>query len=143
MLFLPVVAELAGEVARRPIPQNIAFENINLSWLGIMVGAVTAGLVVVIVFVLVGFVLVRYRVVKIGEGMPATIMPPPTIPFIDPKFCERCQSEHDRSKRNETDIREIKGDLKTTRGDLFKKLDEINEKVTALCVDVARLHPTE
>lgn len=58
---------------------------------------------------------------------------------FDPKDCPLHEAEHERSMRNEKGIGELVGDLKTTRTQLFGKLEGIEAVVVEIKVAVAKL----
>jgi hypothetical protein len=59
--------------------------------------------------------------------------------IVDPTKCPLHANEHERSLRNETGIRELVGDLKGTRKELFGKLDGIEVVLTEIKIAVAKL----
>ncbi len=59
--------------------------------------------------------------------------------IIDPKLCPLHEAEHERSMRNEKRGEELSADLKTTRTQLFGKLEVIEATVNDIKVAVAQL----
>lgn len=59
--------------------------------------------------------------------------------MVDPKLCPLHEAEAQQSKRNESDITEVKRDLKESREKLWDKLDGIEATVNQIQVAVAKL----
>ena len=113
MLFLPVVAELAGEAALKSMPKAVAVEHIDASWIGLMVGGVTTGLAVAGLFLIVGWMLVKYGAVKIGTSVPIAVIPSGEGEkeghhfLIAPEVCIDCAAQKLLSSQHENQILQL------------------------------------
>ena len=131
MLFLPVVAELAGEAALKSMPNNVGVEHIDASWIGMLVGGVTTGLAVAVLFLFIGWLLVKYGAVKIGTPVPIAVIPSNSEGkeshhyVIAPEVCVDCAAQKLLSSQHETQISE-----------LFNKWNSVKESIGTMAVDL-------
>jgi len=126
MLFLPIIAELAGEAALKSMPQKVSVEHIDASWLGMLVGGVSTGLAVAILFFFVGWMLLKYGAVKIGGAAVEIIPSSPEHCLMSPELCPAHGEEKQRSLANERQLT-----------DLYQKYGLVTTGMTNMAVDIA------
>jgi len=78
--------------------------------------------------------------INVGEAdVGKTSEVPGACILIDPSRCVAHEAEKERSMRNEAAISELKADLKTTRQQLFGKLETLESMLGDIKVAIAKL----
>jgi hypothetical protein len=112
------------------VPKEVQISHIDMTWLGMLMGAVPTGIVVAVVFLLIGWLLIKYGVVHVGTPVPIAVVPNGEEGkdhrfVISPEVCTNCAAERLLSSQHENQITE-----------LFHKWNSVKDSMSKIAVDI-------